>query len=359
LGNRKNQKITPNDKMQMLKYLIPFLTSFLLSVFFICLSFLFCKKNVSEKRDSARHIHAKGKIIRWGGLAIVLSFNASILLSGDLVISFELWGMMLASLLILIVGIRDDIHELSWKFQFVFQSLIAGVIFLFGIRIRYLVDPFFGKMIHLDSGWMIELSFLAGLVWVLLLMNAMNWLDGIDGLSGGITLIAVLTIFFLSLKAEVNQPPIAIVTMILVGSILGFLIFNFNPGKIMAGTAGSMFMGFSLAVLAIFSGTKIATTLLVLMIPLIDFVWVIRERWKRGGSIFVPDKNHLHYKLLELGWSQKKITSSFFVITGFIAVIALNTRVIGKSITLVLFAIIMILVLIGIEKYLKTKNLSD
>jgi UDP-GlcNAc:undecaprenyl-phosphate GlcNAc-1-phosphate transferase len=232
------------------------------------------------------------------------------------------------------------------------------MVFLFGIRIQYLVDPFSGKMVQLDSGWMIGISFLAGLVWILLLMNAMNWLDGIDGLSGGVTLIAVLTIFFLSLKAEVNQPPIAIIAMILVGSILGFLIFNFNPGKIMAGTAGSMFMGFSLAALAIFSGTKIATTLLVLVVPLVDFLWVIGERWKKGKSIFIADKNHLHYKLLELGWSQKKIVFSFFVITGLIAIIALNTRFIGKSITLVLSAIAMTLVLIGIEKYLKTKNLS-
>jgi UDP-GlcNAc:undecaprenyl-phosphate GlcNAc-1-phosphate transferase len=281
----------------MLKYLIPFLTSFLLSVFFICLSFLFGKKNISEKRDSERHIHTRGRIIRWGGLAIVLSFNVSILLNKDLYLSFGLWGIMAASLLILIIGIWDDICELSWKVQLIFQSLMAGMVFLFGIRIQYLVDPFSGKMVQLDSGWMIGISFLAGLVWILLLMNAMNWLDGIDGLSGGVTLIAVLTIFFLSLKAEVNQPPIAIIAMILVGSILGFLIFNFNPGKIMAGTAGSMFMGFSLAALAIFSGTKIATTLLVLVVPLVDFLWVIGERWKKGKSIFIADKNHLHYKL--------------------------------------------------------------
>ena len=124
----------------------------------------------------------------------------------------------------------------------------------------------------------------------------------------------------------------------------------------MAGTAGSMFMGFALATLAIFSGTKIATTLLILTVPLVDFLWVIWERWKKKQSIFIPDKNHLHYKLLELGWSQKKIAVSFYIITGIIAIIALNTRAIGKSITLFLFVIIMVLMLIGINKYFRSRQ---
>ena len=340
----------------MLKYLIPFITSFSISIFFICLSFSFFKKNISHVRDSFRHIHRN--IFRWGGLAIILSFNLAILLNRDLYISLELWGIMAASLLILIVGIWDDIRELSWKVQLLFQSLIAGLVFLFGIRIQYLVNPFSGQMIQLDSGWLIGISFLAGLIWILLLMNAMNWMDGIDGLSGGVTFIAVLTIFFLSLKAEVNQPPMAIMAIILGGSILGFLIFNFNPGKIMAGTAGSMFMGFSLASLAIFSGTKIATTLLVLFIPIVDLLWVVWERWKKGKSIFIPDKNHLHHKLLELGWSQRKIALSFYAITGLIAAIALNTRALGKSITLILFAVVMLLFLITIGKVISGQKVT-
>ncbi len=340
----------------MIKYLIPFLTSFILSIFFVCLSFLFFKKAASEKRQEDRHIHKRKNIFRWGGLAIILSFNAAILLNKDLYIPFGLWGIMLISLLILIIGIWDDIWELSWKTQLFLQSLVAGLVFLFGTRIQYLVDPFFGRIIQLNEGALVGISFLVGFIWILLLMNAMNWLDGIDGLSGGVAAIATLTIFFLSLKAEVNQPPMAIMAIILTGSILGFLVFNFNPGKILAGTAGSMFMGFSLAVLAIFSGTKIATTLLVLVIPLVDFLWVIWERWKNKKSIFAPDKKHLHYKLLELGWSQKRVVFVFYIITGVIAIIALNTRAIGKSITLILSVIIMATVLIGINKFSKSSG---
>jgi UDP-GlcNAc:undecaprenyl-phosphate GlcNAc-1-phosphate transferase len=186
-----------------------------------------------------------------------------------------------------------------------------------------------------------------------LLINATNWLDGIDGLSGGVSIISASTILVLSLRSEVNQPPIAIICSIFIGAVLGFLIFNFNPAKIMAGTSGSMFMGFMLAVMAIFAGTKIATALLVMAIPVIDSVWVITERIRKKRSIFRPDKAHLHFKLLDLGWSQKKICFYYYVITVIIAAIALNTRVIGKSITLFLAVLFMTSVSFIINKKLR------
>lgn len=334
----------------MIKYIIPFLTAFFLTALFVFLILLFFKKNIFKKREESRHLQRKNKVFRSGGLAVILAFNLAILLNNDLYISLELWSVMLVSLLIAFFGFWDDICELSWKIQLLFQILAATLVFLFGVRIHYIVNPFSEKIIELNQSWLIAISFFVSLVWIILLMNAMNWSDGIDGLSGGVSLIGILTIFFLSLKTEVNQPPMAIIAMILAGGILAFLIFNFNPGKILAGTAGSMFMGFSLAVLAIFSGTKIATTLLVLAVPIIDFLWVIGERWKKGKSIFIPDKNHLHYKLMELGWSQRKIVLIFYLITGIIAIVALNTRAIGKSITLLLATIIMLLVLVWINK---------
>jgi UDP-N-acetylmuramyl pentapeptide phosphotransferase/UDP-N-acetylglucosamine-1-phosphate transferase len=192
--------------------------------------------------------------------------------------------------------------------------------------------------------------------WVVMVINAINWADGVDGLSGGITLIASAVILILSLRPEVNQPPIAILSAILFGTVGAFLVFNFNPSRILAGTSGAMFMGFSLAVLAIFSGTKIATALLVLTIPIIDSFWVIGERIKKRVSIFKPDRNHLHYKLMELGWSQKKIAFSYWGITFVIAVIALNTRAIGKGITLITAVLMMIFILLLINKKLAKLN---
>jgi len=225
-----------------------------------------------------------------------------------------------------------------------------------GIRIYYITNPLTGGIIKLNSGAGVIFSVTLVIFWMILLMNAINWIDGIDGLSGGIAFITVATIFFLSFYSEVNQPPVAIICSILMGTILGFLIFNFYPSRIIAGTTGAIFMGFSLAVLAIFAGTKIATSVLVLAIPIIDFFWVIRERIRNKKSIFIPDKNHLHYKLLDLGWSQRKIVLAYWSVTAIIAFVALNTRVIGKGITLILVAIVMIIVISVINKKISKLN---
>ncbi|EKE25470.1 MAG: undecaprenyl-phosphate alpha-N-acetylglucosaminyltransferase [uncultured bacterium] len=187
-------------------------------------------------------------------------------------------------------------------------------------------------------------------------MNAMNWVDGMDGVSGVITLVAIITIFFLSLKPEVNQPPIGIVTAALAGSLVAFLIYNYNPARIMAGTSGSMFMGFILAVLAIFAGAKIATTLMVLAIPIIDALWVLGERIYLKKSIFEADQRHLHFRLLKIGWSVRKIFLFYFLTTSVIAVLALRMRSIGKIATMLIFALFLVLILLYLARKVSSEN---
>lgn len=339
----------------MLKYLFPFITAFFLAVFLIILAIWIGKKFKWYGRKSQRHIHSD-EVSRMGGLILVIVFNLVILTNPDLFISSELYGFLIGTMMLLIVGCWDDLKEIFWKIQMFIQIAVSILVFILGVRIYCVTNPFFGGMIELDSGLGVIIS--AGLVvfWIVMVINALNWADGIDGLSGGITFITILTILFLSFRPEVNQPPVAIICSILLGIIAAFLIFNFYPSKILAGTAGSMFMGFSIAVLAIFSGTKIATALLVLAIPIIDFFWVIGERIRRKKSIFIPDRNHLHYKLMELGWSQKKIVLAYWAITAVIAFIALNTRIIGKSVTLALVAVIMVVVLLWINKKISRIN---
>ena len=335
----------------MLKYFNPFLVAFLLTNLIIFLINLVARRIHWAARSTGRHIHPKN-IYRIGGIAMVLAFNLSLLINRDLAFTPELVGFMLASIILMLVGAWDDFRELYWKTQLFFQFAISVFIFIVGVRIYYITNPFSGGVINLDLGGTVLISLALVIFWIMLVMNAVNWLDGVDGLSGGVTLISLITIFFLSFRPEVNQPPIAIIAIILIGTLLSFLIFNFNPAKILAGTAGAMFMGLSLSVLAIFSGTKIATATLVLAIPILDFIWVIGERIKKGKSIFLADKNHLHHKLLEIGWSQKKIALVYYVITLFIAVVALNTRTIGKTVTLLLFGLIMLLVFWGINRKL-------
>ncbi|MDD3498572.1 MAG: MraY family glycosyltransferase [Candidatus Moranbacteria bacterium] len=313
-------------------YLKPFLFALAISsalIFFIIK--MAEKRNfLIAKRKGERHIHDKRKkISRLGGAAIIAAFLAAIFLDENLVIAKEMWGMILGGIIILLVGLADDVKELGWKTQLIFQSFAASMIFIFGARINYITNPF-GEIILFDTPEKVILGIFMGIVWSLILINSMNWLDGIDGLSGGVALVGAIAIFILSLKPEVNQPPVGIISIALSGSLLGFLIFNSYPAKIMAGTSGAFFMGFILAGISVFAGTKIATTLLVLAVPIIDFFWVIGRRIRLKKSIFEPDQEHLHHKLLGLGWSQREISLFFYSITALVAVVALSVGAVWK-----------------------------
>ncbi len=333
-------------------YIIPFLTAFLFSVGLTLLIILLVKKfSVIGKigwRKSKRHIHKKN-VVRWGGVAIIISFVGAIFLDKNLVISNSLWGILFGSGIILILGIADDIWNLDWRFQLFFQICATIIVFIAGVQIDCISNPL-GGLIYLKWGASILPGLFLGVFWIILVMNAVNWLDGIDGLSGGVSLLVAIAIFALSLKPEVNQPPVGIISMIFAGAVLGFLIFNFYPARIMAGTSGALFMGFVLASLSIFAGTKIATTLLVLAIPIIDSVGVIIQRIYHQKSIFQADSRHLHYKLLQLGWSQKKIALFFYGFTTVLLLIAVNMRTLGKTLAILLAIVAMIIMFVIIEK---------
>ena len=291
-----------------------------------------------------------------GGMAIIIAFCLALILDPELVISQPLWGIMTASFIILAFGLWDDFFEIDWKTQLFFQFVIAALIFIIGVRVEYVTNPLGGVFFLLSDNFFLP-SLFFGILWIVLLMNTVNWIDGLDGLSGGVVFLGSLAIFFFSLKPEVNQPPIGIISMALAGAVLGFLIFNFYPARILAGTSGSMFMGFMLAVLSIFAGAKIATALLVMAVPIIDAIWVIGERIRSGNSVFKADRRHLHFKLLELGWSEKKISIFFYSITLIILMISLNTRTIGKTISIVLVFLIMVAYIIFVNNRLSHKNL--
>ena len=198
------------------------------------------------------------------------------------------------------------------------------------------------------------LSLIFMLLWIGIIMNAINWSDGIDGLAGGIVFIAAITLFIISLQPHVAQPPIAIISIAFAGSIMGFLIFNLPPAKIFAGSSGSFFMGFIIALIAIGAGAKIGATLLVLAVPLIDAMWVVMERFRNGDSIFQGDKKHLHHRLLEYGWNTWSILALYYVITILCAILAIVTHDIGKFIAFIMFCGI-ILIAFAALSYKKRK----
>jgi len=306
-------------------YLKPFILSFLAVCALVPLIYWAAIKFFKwPKRPRDVHL---GNIPRWGGVALILVFWLAVFLDKNLVIDKPLWGVLVASAIILIFGIWDDLKELSPKIQLVIQILLALIIIGAGVSVDYLRNPF-GGVIRLD-----QFGFLFIIAWIVLIMNVVNWLDGLDGLAGGVSLIGFVTIFLLSISLIVNQPPIGILSIILVGALLGFLIFNFPRKKgsiIFLGTSGSMFLGFMLGSLSIYSGSKVATAGLVLGVAVLDALWVIWQRIKNGVPIWKSDQRHLHHRLLQLSLSQRQIVGFYLIISAGFGTVALILGTQGK-----------------------------
>ncbi|NOQ68295.1 hypothetical protein GQ568_02540 [Patescibacteria group bacterium] len=337
-------------------YLKPFLIALILSLVFTKALILFGRKYKLYDKIKANKIHQKN-IARFGGVAIIISFLLAIFLSGDLAFDNLKWGIVISCLVILFFGLYDDLKDLSWKKQLLGQVVVVLIMIYAGLQVDYIANPFGGAEFRLDafqySILNTQYSILGSLFilfWIVGFMNVMNWLDGLDGLAGGVGFIGAVTLFFLSISGLVNQPPLGIISITVAGAILGFLIFNFNPAKIFMGTSGSMFLGFILAILAIFSGGKIATALLIMGFPILDAVWVIVQRIKAGKSPFQGDDCHLHYKLLKNGWSQKKVVLFIYLICLSFGVSAIVFQSLGKILALIILFILFYAVLTRVSR---------
>jgi UDP-GlcNAc:undecaprenyl-phosphate/decaprenyl-phosphate GlcNAc-1-phosphate transferase len=196
-------------------------------------------------------------------------------------------------------------------------------------------------------------------LWTMGMTYTTKLLDGMDGLVTGIAAIAGMVLFGLSLTPDVSQPQTALLSMIFVGSLLGFLILNFYPAKIFLGEGGSTFAGFLLAILAIISGGKIATAILVMGIPVLDALWVILQRLFNRQSPFHGDRRHLHYKLTEIGFSEPQAVLFLYALSGIFGVSALFLQSLGKLIALAILVIVMLVIIVGIFVIYKKKQKTN
>ena len=361
--------------MQM-NYFLPFLSALLVST--ILTGFLrgYGKKHNLVSVPRERDIHKK-PIPRIGGLAIFLSF---------LVISFvvlrfilpnyqfsgdgywfgadrHLVAIWLGGTIIAVSMLIDDLFSLKAWQKLIFQILATLVIIGAGIGIDRLTIPFGGSL-NLNSLY-IPIMTLHGItyhfslwsdiltfIWIIGMMNIINFVDGVDGLAGGVSVIAVLTIFMLSISVAVSQPQTAMIAIILAGSTLGFLIWNFPPAKIFMGDAGSMFLGFLLGVLTLISGGKLATVFLVLGFPIIDGLLVVGGRLRRGQNPFTtPDKTHLHHRFLKAGYSPRQAILSIYAISILFAWVALRSTTLNKIIA----AVVLIVLVFALTRFLNYK----
>ena len=147
--------------------------------------------------------------------------------------------------------------------------------------------------------------------WFMGMINTVNWLDGLDGLAAGVAAIMsrVLAIHMI----REGQYSVALLPVALLGATLGFLPFNFNPAQVFMGSSGSYFLGWALAALGIMAGAKVATVLLVMGLPILDVAWLIYNRWRRGGKPGFKGRDHLHHRLLDIGFTQRQIVLGYYV----------------------------------------------
>jgi len=261
-------------------------------------------------KPEARKVHT-GIIPRLGGLAIYAGFIAAVLASVHL--TWELLGILVGGTAILLLGVVDDVYQISAKTKLVGQIAAASVLLLFDIRIDWLTNPL-GSMIYLDM-WAIPIT----LIWVVSLTNTLNLIDGLDGLAAGVSVIAAVTIFLMAV--ELNFWLVAVLTAALAGSALGFLYFNFSPAKIFMGDTGSMFLGYMLAAVSLVGTVKSAATIALIVpmvalgLPILDTACAIIRRFNNGQPIFKPDRGHLHHRLLDMGLTQKQVVLILYMVT--------------------------------------------
>jgi len=320
-------------------FIITAILSLALTFFFKWLAF----KIGAVDQPNERKVH-KHPIARLGGVAIFISFFSVILSTTPL--NKHILGIFIGGIFLLVFGIADDIWGINPFIKLSGQALATLVIIASGIGIDFITNPF-GGLIQLDMlkipvnilGTTYHIVFWADLFtffWILILINAINFLDGLDGLASGVSGISAIILFILSLSPDVSQPITALLAIALAGAVLGFLPLNFHPAKIFMGDSGSMFLGFLLAILAIFSGGKIATALLILGLPILDVAWAIIRRVSAGHSPFKPDKHHLHHELLKRGLSQQKVVLFMYSVTIICGLLALSAKAFNKLIALIL-----------------------
>lgn len=301
-----------------------------------------------------RRIHAK-ITPRLGGLAVMGGFFLALwAVLPQITPHFrpgQLAAFALASLFLLVIGVIDDARGVPPALQLLSHVVVALVLVAVGMGIEQVSAPG-GGIVNLNE-WQIAIpgfeegrylqlpADLLTVIWVVLVINAINWLDGVDGLASGVGLISAVTLGLLSLSAIVGQPHVAVLAMLLAGALAGFLPYNFNPARIFLGTVGSTFVGFALATLAIISGGKVATALLVLGFPILDALTLIARRVAVGAPPWKADTRHLHHLLLKRGLSVRKTVLTLYGITAGFGAIALLAGTTGnKALALALLAVL-------------------
>ncbi len=346
----------------MLTYLVAFLIALGLSTALIPnIKALARRWRLFDRNLSSRKIHT-APIPRLGGIAIAAGFYAPLLgllfHENDVADRAfrdprQILGLFLGGLVIFALGLYDDLRGTGAKLKFAVQLAVAIGMYAVGYRINVMALPFVGS---------VNLGLIAApftILWIVGVINAFNLIDGLDGLAGGVAFFAVITVFVLALSG--GDVLMSLYMAALAGGILGFLIFNFNPASIFMGDSGSMFLGFVLAVTSIQTSQKRGTAVAILIpivslgLPIMDTLLAMARRFLSGRSMFRADREHIHHRLLALGFTHRRAVLFLYAFCMFNGAVALAMTFASNSQQAVLLLVVAAVVAVLVRKlYLGT-----
>lgn len=322
-------------------YIIIFAAAFAISLVTTPFSIYFAKKVGAIDKPKARGMH-KESIPRMGGIAIVCGFMISILVFMPFMQDLDkkqCFGILLGALIIVILGMLDDIYDLNAKLKFGVQIVAAFVAIYCGVRINFVFWPFASKI----SIFSIPVT----LLWIVGITNAVNLIDGLDGLAAGISTIASMCLMILCIMTGSNLS--VFFTVALAGSCLGFLPRNFNPAEVIMGDTGSTFLGYILAVTSItgvfksYAALAIVVGILAIGLPIFDTTFAIIRRILNKKPIMQADRGHLHHRLIDKGYSPKRAVIIMYGISLLSA--AFSIVIAMKDLRIIIMLIVMLTVL--------------
>ena len=248
----------------------------------------------------ARRMH-KVPIPRLGGLAIFIGFMVSILLFAE--ITPELRSILLGAVMIVVLGVVDDIMALPAMLKFVVQIVAALIPATHGVTILAFSNPnIFSNNLYWVLG---SLSIPFTVLWIVAITNSVNLIDGLDGLANGVSAISATTMLVIALVSD--QSAVAVVLAALVGACVGFMPYNMNPAKMFMGDTGATFLGYILATMSIqglfkyYAVISFVVPFLILGLPIFDTTFAFIRRIAHGQSPMHPDRSHIHHRLIDMG----------------------------------------------------------
>lgn len=293
-----------------------------------------------------RRMH-KVPIPRLGGLAIFIAFLFAVIIFAD--IDRAMQGILLGAIMIVILGVLDDIMTLKALPKFLVQIAAAGVAVYHGCTIHFISNPnVFSQASYINLNW---LSVPVTIIWIVAITNAVNFIDGLDGLAVGVSAISTACLLIIALI--VGEMNIAIILAALLGSCLGFIPYNKNPAKIFMGDTGSTFLGYILATLSVqglfklYAIISFAVPFLILGIPIFDICFAFLRRIAKGQNPMVADRGHVHHRLIDMGFSQKQAVAICYMLTAILGLAAVLLTSSGELKALILIGAVIIVGAVG------------